>query len=157
MSDRMWAMIWVWGRLPVSLLDDFCEAALDIDPDAVRHASDEGLPLELEDEEAPWGEFDELERFCREHGLGYLRHSDAKYEHDACMQWRPSGGGGAVTDRLMAMGGGDDLVRGPQVRDILERAHKIGAGRALREIAELCVEPPKPGALEIVGAEASEG
>lgn len=42
------------------------------------------------DHQARYGMFEELEEACRNAGIGYRRHSSAKYEYDAeIVEWRP--------------------------------------------------------------------
>ncbi|MDJ0277686.1 hypothetical protein QLH51_12850 [Sphingomonas sp. 2R-10] len=80
MADRVSARIAIGGTLPRSLLDDL-----------KQHIDDEDLrvdwegepfdpenlpvdtPLDLKAHEVAWGYFEQLEQFCRDHGLAYVR------------------------------------------------------------------------------------
>lgn len=56
--------------------------------DAMNSLDSLGL-LEGVDDEARYGEFEEVEDACREAGIAYDRHSSARYEHDAeVSRWR---------------------------------------------------------------------
>tara|TARA_B100001778_G_scaffold334952_2_gene349501 strand:- start:19348 stop:19896 length:549 start_codon:yes stop_codon:yes gene_type:complete len=51
--------------------------------------NDSGM-LVGKDDQARYGEFEEVEAACREAGIGYSRHSSARYEYDAeQVEWRP--------------------------------------------------------------------
>lgn len=57
----------------------------------LRTASSQVRPFVIYDDEAPWGQFEELESLCQEIDLTYRRHRCAKYEYDAVWQWwRPA-------------------------------------------------------------------
>ena len=91
MSDRMAAEIWIGGKLPRSLLEEFpisdlrldwdnnCLASSD-EADILAGRNEDGL-LHFADVEAAWGEFEELEGWLREHNLPFRRRSEGKYEH----------------------------------------------------------------------------
>lgn len=82
MADRVSARIAIGGTLPRSLLNDL-----------KQHIDDEDLrvdwegepfdpedlsvdaPLDLKAHEVAWGYFEQLEQFCRDHGLAYVRWS----------------------------------------------------------------------------------
>lgn len=56
-------------------------------PQELLEAVEPGEPLVLNDAEARYGMFEELEQFCFEHGIAYSRHSDARYEYDGEIAW----------------------------------------------------------------------
>ena len=100
MADRMSAEIWIGGKLPRSLLEEFPVSDLSMDWDNTRLASsaeadimaarDETGLLHFADIEADWGEFQELEKFLREHKLPFRRRSEGKYEHaPELVEFRP--------------------------------------------------------------------
>ena len=68
-----------WGEY---YADD--EARLEAD---IRTASSQVRSFVLYDEEAAWGQFDEVESVCRDLDLTYRRHNCAKYEYDASWHW----------------------------------------------------------------------
>ena len=100
MADRMAAEIWIGGKLPRSLLENFPISDLRLDRDHNRlrssteadilAARDEDGLLYFADDEAAWGEFEELEGWLREHNLPFQRHAEGKYEHPAeTIEFRP--------------------------------------------------------------------
>lgn len=99
MSDRMAAEIWVGGKLPRNLLDEFPidDLRLDWDENPVDDTSEEGILsarrdglLHFADCEAAWGEFQELEGWLREHDIPFQRQSGGRYEYDPCfVEFRP--------------------------------------------------------------------
>lgn len=89
MPDRIGAKILIGGELPKALVEGLCEAisfdqpslewgGSDFEP---QNATKDGL-LCLYDDEAAWGEFDAIERFCIEHEIEFDRDSEGKYEYD---------------------------------------------------------------------------
>jgi hypothetical protein len=51
---------------------------------AARNDDSDDVPLlRLCDDQASWGEFDDLERFLRDNDIAYIRHSDGKYDLDS--------------------------------------------------------------------------
>ena len=107
MSDRMAARIFIGGKIPEILVEPLCDqirgvASLEYGCEPFEPRAAEDLMGALEDqgdgvrllvlynEEASWGEFQELEEFLREHEIAYTRHSDGKYEYDPCIvEYRP--------------------------------------------------------------------
>ena len=91
MADRMPAEIWIGGKLPRSLLDEFPISDLRLDWDetpfdatseeGILSARDESGLLHFADCEAAWGEFQELEGWLREHAIPFKRRSSGKYEY----------------------------------------------------------------------------
>ena len=100
MADRMAAEIWIGGKLPRSLLDEFpiSDLRLDWDETPVDSTSEQGILsardesglLHFADCEIAWGEFEELEGWLREHGIPFERQTSGKYEYDPCfVEFRP--------------------------------------------------------------------
>ena len=100
MSDRMAAEIWIGGKLPRSLLNEFpiSDLRLDWDESPVDATSEEGILsardesglLHFADCEAAYGEFAELEGWLREHNIPFQRQSSGRYEYDPCfVEFRP--------------------------------------------------------------------
>ena len=100
MSDRMSAEIWIGGKLPRSLLDEFPISDLRLDWDehpadatseeGILSARDESGLLHFADCEAAWGEFAELEGWLQEHNIPFQRQSSGKFEYDPCfVEFRP--------------------------------------------------------------------
>jgi hypothetical protein len=100
MADRMAAEIWIGGKLPRSLLEEFPISDLKLDWDetpfdatteeGILSARDEAGLLHFADCEIAWGEFQELEGWLREHDIPFQRQSSGKYEYDPCfVEFRP--------------------------------------------------------------------
>jgi hypothetical protein len=100
MADRMAAEIWIGGKLPRRLLDEFPISDLRLDWDetpfdstserGILSARDESGLLHFADCEAAWGEFQELEGWLRENDIPFQRQSSGKYEYDPCfVEFRP--------------------------------------------------------------------
>ena len=89
------------GNIPAEMLDQLAEVIseqgcyLDDGSEAeltpaealqlLHKADKEKTVLKLADYQASWGEFDDLEAFCNEHGIDYDRTSDAHYEYNGEM------------------------------------------------------------------------
>lgn len=81
MSDRYFAGIRIGGDLPREHVARMC-ALLGLDgrdEGTLLGQVDQGC-LRHEDEQAAWGEFDGLEKACRELGLSYVRDSDGYWD-----------------------------------------------------------------------------
>lgn len=101
MSDRIAAEITIGGRLRRKDLRDFLGeiAGLGLDHgDTNAPVTEEALceclkatgTLRLCDDQARYGEFEDLEGWLREHKIPYCRESEAKYEWSACVShYRP--------------------------------------------------------------------
>ena len=81
MSDYMWARIKIGGTISCSVLTSLVEFGVPtLPPEEV--ASPGAVPhLEMEDDEARWGMFEELEAYLTEQAIPFDRVSDGKYEH----------------------------------------------------------------------------
>ncbi len=94
MSERMAAQIWIGGRLSANQVDELCGViategvSLDwgdsqfcpSNPQDLLQARDEhddSQVLRLCDDQASWGEFNDLESFLQEHAIPYTRQSEA--------------------------------------------------------------------------------
>jgi len=102
MSDRIAAEIVIGGKLKRANLDEFLKAVKDqgvslewgdkfFEPTGEKDLLDgvSGEVLVLRDDQAPWGEFEDLEKACRETGLSYDRSAEARYEFDGeVVRWR---------------------------------------------------------------------
>lgn len=94
MSDRFPAEITIGGDIKRSLIEGLIGAICGDGAslgwgEAPFEPKDEKELLEgftsfliLKDEEARYGQFDEIEGFCRENGIAYDRHSDGYCEYD---------------------------------------------------------------------------
>lgn len=65
-----------WGEAPFEpkTVDDLLAARVDHD--------DKLFVLRLYDDQASWGEFDDLEEFLRENDIPFVRHTEGKYDYD---------------------------------------------------------------------------
>jgi hypothetical protein len=100
MADRMSAEIWIGGKFPRSLLEEFPVSDLNVDWDNTRLTSsaetgilaarDEAGLLHFANVEAAWGEFEDLEKWLREHDIPFRRRSEGKYEYaPELVEFRP--------------------------------------------------------------------
>jgi hypothetical protein len=133
MSDRMAAEIWVGGKLPRSLLDEFpiSDLRLDFDLTPFDASSEEGILsarddsglLHFADCEAAWGEFAELEGWLREHKMPFRRHSSGKYDYlPELVEFRPDLGEEVQT---LATDSGEPLVCSSELLPIIEQMVKL--------------------------------
>lgn len=99
MADRMAGEIFIGGNISRNLLPDFFKTLAaqfvtlewgdaqfcpETAEDLLDNCTDrEGvIVLRLCDDEAPYGAFESLEAFLREHDIPYDRYSDGRYEYD---------------------------------------------------------------------------
>lgn len=95
MSDHFYARIRIGGRLPSKDLPEFLDT---INGEISERKTEEDLRgctqkagcLDLEDNQARYGQFNDVETYCRKHNLSYVRDSDSYAEYDAEKAfWRP--------------------------------------------------------------------
>ena len=133
MADRMAAEIWIGGKLPRGLLDEFPISDLRLDWDetpfdatseeGILSARDESGLLHFADGEAAWGEFQELEGWLREHDIPFKRRSSGKYEYlPELVEFRPDLGEDVQTN---ATDSGEPLVCKSELTPILEKMAKL--------------------------------
>lgn len=179
MSDYIAAYIRIGGAVPQRLVDPLCKAiaqqhlSLDWgDARFVPTGAEDLLDvrtnvygadvLQLYNDDAPWGEFMDLEKFLVENGIGFDRFHEAKFDTNARLtQFRP--GGKRVDFNTSVEGHVVVPLRDVQhLRDELQKVHALlqkkrheqGAQTlqdALESLATRLVEPSPPlPALEIV-------
>ena len=162
MGDYFPGHISIGGAVPRKLAGKLCEAIKDsgasldygcapFEPenaDDLLAAAKTSGTLELMDDEATYGQFEELEAFLVKHKIPFDRHSDAKYEFDAeRVVFRP----GMKEPQIQPATNDDDvLVRADDVMDVvkgLEAAkngpditgvHAQAIGVAVLQLKELC-------------------
>jgi hypothetical protein len=133
MSDRMAAEIWIGGKLPRSLRDEFPISDLKLDFDetpfdatteeGILSARDEDGLLHFADCEANWGEFAELEGWLREHNMPFRRHSSGKYGYmPELVESRPDLGEEVQT---IATDSGEPLVCKSELLPIVEKMAEL--------------------------------
>ena len=106
--------------------------------------------LRLCDEEARYGEFQDLERVCQELGLGYTRHTEAWCGEDAVLEiWRP---GMKEPAEYSASNDGSDtvLVSADGVKEALILLRAANVPEAIHRLECLCPHIPELPPLEIV-------
>ena len=87
--------------------------------------------LVLADAEASYGQFEELEAFCVEHGIPFDRHSDAHYEFDAQnVYFRP---GMRNPESVPSNNAGDDLFSADAVRPVVKELTRVVTAGLTRE------------------------
>jgi hypothetical protein len=125
----MAAEIWIGGKLPRRLLNEFPISDLRSDWDetpfdwtteaGILDARGENGLLHFADCEIAWGEFTDLEEFLREHDLPFKRHSSGKYEYlPELVEFRPDLGKEVNT---IATDNGEPLVSKGELAPILEK------------------------------------
>ena len=110
MSDHIAAYIRIGGTVPKRLVEPLCrvitqeQLALDWGEAHFSPSSGQELlevrtnvygadVLQLYDDDARWGEFADLEKFLIEHGIGFDRFHEAKFDINARLtQFRPGSG-----------------------------------------------------------------
>jgi hypothetical protein len=176
MGERYPGEITIGGKVPAAVLDELLGqvAATNVSvggydgPAFECHSAeelskvlDESGHLFLVDAEASYGQFEELEVFCVEHGIPFDRHSDAKYEFDCQnVYYRPG------MERPVAVASNncqEDLTDVDKVRPVARELARLAtakvsheellaavvkAGKELDEALPPEVEPLPP--LEIV-------
>jgi hypothetical protein len=151
MSDRFPAEITIGGSIPRRLLDKLADmiASEGVSIDwqyaldkagvraAIEAAAARGETVRFTDDEACYGQFDELENWLTSHGIDFDRHSDARYEYDGENAY---GRGRKRPVIKNADQSGKDLVIAEEVRKVL--AIQAPADRKLAQIARLAAVPP---------------
>ena len=151
MSDRFPAEITIGGNIPRRLLDKLAGmiasegVSIDwqyaMDKAAVRAAieaaASRGETARFTDDEACYGQFEDLENWLTSHGIDFDRHSDARYEYDGENAY---GRGRKHPVTMNADQSGKDLVSAEEVRKIL--ASQEPPYRKLARIAKLAAGPP---------------
>jgi len=151
MSDRFPAEITIGGNIPRRLLDELAGmiasegVSLDwqyaLDTAAVRAAIEtaaaKGETVRFTDDEACYGQFDDLENWLTAHGIDFDRHGDARYEYDGENAY---GRGRKRPVIVNADQSGKDLVSAEEVRKVL--ASQAPVDRKLVQIAKLTTVPP---------------
>ena len=151
MSDRFPAEITIGGNIPRRLLDELAGmiasegVSIDwqyaMDKAAVRAAIEAAAArcetVRFTDDEACYGQFEDLENWLTSHGIDFDRHSDARYEYDGENAY---GRGRKRPVTMKADQSGKDLVSAEEVRNIL--ASQAPPDRKLARIAKLAAGPP---------------
>ena len=151
MSDRFPAEITIGGMIPRRLLDELAGmiasegVSLDwqyaLDTAAVRAAietsASKGQTVRFTDDEACYGQFEELENWLTSHGIDFDRHGDARYEYNGENAY---GRGRKRPVIVNADQSGKDLVSAEEIRKVL--ASQAPANQKLAQIAKLTAVPP---------------
>ena len=151
MSDRFPAEITIGGNIPRRLLDKLAGmiasegVSIDwqyaLDEAAVRAAieasASKGQTVRFTDDQASFGQFEDLENWLTGHGIDFDRHSDARYEYDGENAY------GRDRKRPVVMNSdqsNNDLVSAAEVRKVL--ASQAPPDGKLAQIARLVAAPP---------------
>jgi hypothetical protein len=133
MADRIPAEIWIGGRLPRSLLEEFpiSDLRVDWDENPADASSEEGILagrdkdglLHFADAEAAWGEFVALEDWLRGHKLPFRRRSAERYEYlpEIVESWPDLG----KELETIASDDGEPLIHQSALVSILDRMAKL--------------------------------
>jgi hypothetical protein len=150
MSDRFPCEITIGGNISRRLLDKLAETiasegvSIDwqyaLDKAAVRKAIESaaarGQTVRFTDDEACYGQFEDLEGWLTSHGIDFDRHSDARYEYDGENVY------GRGRKRPVVMNSdqsGKDMVNAEEVRKVL--ASQAPPDRRLARITQLVAAP----------------
>jgi hypothetical protein len=141
MADRMSAEISIGGKLRRSLLEEFpiSDLYLDWDHNRLQSATeadilasrDEDGLLHFADDEAAYGEFQELEGWLRENKIPFRRHSEGKYEYSPeLVEFRPDLKGERNRNVCtLATQTGNPVIEVACVEKITNRMAKLAADR----------------------------
>ncbi len=160
MADRMAAEIWIGGKLPRSLLEEFPISDLKVDWDEtplnasseeqILASRDESKLLHFADCEAAWGEFEELEGWLREHELPFKRRSSGKYDYlPELVEFRPD-----LCEEIQTIttDGGEPLINKSDLTPILGKMTRLSRSnrplsvqvRAWKRLADKLVKLAPP-------------
>ena len=156
MSDHFPGEITIGGSIPRRLLDELAEriasegVSIDwqhaLDAAAVREAIEaaaaEGRTVRFTDDEAVYGQFDELEQWLTSRGIDFDRHSDARYEYDGENVY---GRGRRQPVAMRSDQSGRDLLSAEEVRQVL--AGRLPPAGKLARIAALAAGAPALGPI----------
>ena len=151
MSDRFPGEITIGGMIHRRLLDELAgmiaSEGVSIDWQytidkaavlaAIEAAAARGETVRFTDDEACYGQFEDLENWLTSHGIDIDRHSDARYEYDG----ENAHGRGRKRPVVMSSDqSNNDLVSAAEVRKILTT--RASPDRNLARIAKLTAVPP---------------
>jgi len=151
MSDRFPGEITIGGMIHRRLLDELAgmiaSEGVSIDWQytidkaavlaAIEAAAARGETVRFTDDEACYGQFENLENWLTSHGIDFDRHSDARYEYDG----ENAHGRGRKRPVVMSSDqSNNDLVSAEEVRKILTT--RASPDRNLARIARLVAVPP---------------
>jgi hypothetical protein len=140
MSDRYSARIEIGGELPRQHLPRFCRLFDVGDENALLKRVTDGR-LVLEDAQAAWGEFYELETTCRDLDLPYRRHSDGYWEQPPQrVFWQPGMEG---PESVTTHSDGGMLVSMDVLRETRDHLRAGNTTAALALLEETIIEVPE--------------
>jgi hypothetical protein len=124
MSEPIGMSIEVGGNLPDSLVEEFMGKLTDEISESTGPYTEKELRVTAGKKPIKWygmadyGEVDDLKKFCREHDLSFIHHSEAKYEYDASIDfWVP---GMKEIEVLNSTQDGDVMVNATAVRPLCD-------------------------------------
>jgi hypothetical protein len=140
MSDHYSARIEIGGDLPRQHLPRFCSLfEVSGEDELLGHIADGHLVLE--DEQAAWGQFLELESACRDLDLPYRRHSEGYWDHPPQLVfWQP---GMEDTEEVTTDREGDMLASMDTLREARDHLRAGRAAEALALLEETVIEVPE--------------
>jgi hypothetical protein len=137
MADRMAAHIEIGGKLArsklnelLSLIDDLSAEDYWSSPpnqEYLQKCTDDKKPMVLYDEQARYGEFEELEQFCIENDLTFKRQSSPKYEYEGQIRFFLPASGEHV---ISATDDGEPYLKLSELKDYQDK------GLTLQEVIE---------------------
>jgi len=139
MGEYYWGRVEIGGDLRRQDLPRFCRELGATDEHDLPRFTEDGH-IVLEDCDASYGQFTEVEDTCRELGLPYIRQSDGKYEFSPeIVFWQPGmqGAYAVITDHDHNMQVAMDEVR--EIRDLVRAGN---AAEALCRLEAVVVDLP---------------
>ena len=146
MSDRFYASLEIGGPISGDLVPalaaQISNAGFLFPGESLeQHINDDGL-LAVEDEQAPYGEFPELEGWLQEHGIEFNRHSSGYF--DLLPEWVSFRRGQGRIVHLLD-GQGDQVISHQDVARALAECNTLAALQAaLTELLGPTVPPLQP-------------
>jgi hypothetical protein len=139
MSDHYYASIRIGGDLPRQHLPRMCRL-LDVSDEEALMANVADGHLVLEDAQAAWGEFYELESTCRDLDLPYIRQSEGYWDCPPQVAfWQPGMDG---PESVTTDSDGDMLVSMDVLREARDHLRAGRAAEALALLEETVIEVP---------------
>ena len=146
MADYFPGEITIGGKVPTGLLEAFigelksagakvggydgAEATFQTAEELRKALSNDGH-LFLVDDQARFGQFEELESFCTKHGIAFDRHSDAKHEYNAENVYFRSGM--KKPESVPSNNDGDALLRVETIRPVAKELARLVTTTLTRE------------------------
>ena len=147
MSEHFYASIRIGGDLPRQHLPTFCRLFdANDEEELLGHIADGRLAMQ--DEQAAWGEFFELESACRDLDLPYIRQSEGYWDCPSQLVfWQP---GMEEPESVTTDSDGDMLTSMDTLREVRDHLRAGRGAEALAVLEETVIEVPELPAFRLV-------